>query len=1341
MFQQLVGFASVLPRLVALSERCPAAMRHRDLWTINEFALVKEIGNGAVSSVYYALCKRSCLKVAIKIYNKSKLTKLNLRQVEREISIHSSMNHPHIVDFYAAFEDAGFIYLVLEYAEGGDLFDAVKRKGGRLSESSVVQQVLHPYLTALLYMHKRRIVHRDIKPENTVFTREQVLKVTDFGLAVNANEERPVTRLGTLDYMAPEVLKCPDKYLPSDNKERSDLAYDEAVDAWAMGVLAYELIVGRPPFGMADREGTMKAIATMRQSIPDWVTEGARSFISLALDKSPGTRSTIAHLLQHPWIMSHKGRRGDMLMQQVRHLQHQSMQRIGSGHLTFSPGSSDAVQRQLQQGSVEALLAMQQHALHEQRQQHQAVIAVALNHHNAFAGASSSEALSSRVGVMNTFLPPPAFMTPHVDLRPAKRVIQRSAMTCLSDGSGGAHRAGGVQHAGNHIPPSANVPIMPQNISHPPHKSSGVSTPIMSAEDAVNMAMVGMASTFANIGPLSGILQVAHGDSPLAGTSPEDSIRMVRTHGSSSFKRRMPDEEAANNELLLPGSPGTATLSPLAASSSSAGSPFSSLIVNVGSSSPQQQQQQQSGGPESPTRVRLLPVRTSSTQLLSSHSAPIHNPTAPSSPTNSVVHPNQYQHQPSRFSKAKRDNADNELGGGSNSGLHRNSGSMSPVFVPVTSPGGGSLRSLLHSTSLPSTSYTSQATGVQAQGNAEEGPDSQQHQYLQQHRPISQTQAPSSDTVSQGMEWAINFSSLKLQSHPLNSPFASQLNSPMHRSSGQAGGCNSPLSRQDSDRSSTFFSPAATSGGAIQAALDSLQVSKLNLGGVSSSPLRQNSVAQHSENNFLLESGCGVVGRNGSSSEGSGLSATADGGSVSSTTPGPDATVGTSSNLNPAMAQRIRSQVSAAHILSQQQQQQQVAHSMGQLLMYSSDSIGQDTRPSIMQQQQLAVQAAAHQQHLMSMSYQQQQQQLRPPLLSLQQQGPQSFPYQQHQQPNLQTAFYKQQQRSHSMSYQQQQQQQQWIAPGLARLQPVSQESFLTYDPVTQQHVLALNLSSSTGSKNSQQQQQQGRPPFRNLSRGSMPALTVSKNQGHGHQAGLKQNGHQQEQQLQHQQEQQLQHQQEQQLQHQHHLPVRGVQSSESLKPAFLHQAPLFTHTSSQQGAMRAGTNTMVFGASSPSRGTCGTAHGTAYNSYQNIPHSDTPTFMQNSEQQQLLLQQGHLSWFSNPQAEPSRGSVYGEAPVSTHIPHGSSKDNPNISSVGLSSFSSLTPSALTFAPPPGFGSQAGEPAGVNLPLGELSPGEMELLIPFIHDESGMCSTMDDIIDFILSDEDVKRVA
>lgn len=283
---------------------CPIAMARDEFQLLRDFALIKEIGSGTSSCVWQAMCTRSFKSVAIKMYNKMLLTILNKRQVEREIAIHSSIQHANIVDFYAAFEDEQRIYLVLEFAAGGDLFDITKLKGGRLAESEVALLVIKPYLEALSYLHSNGIIHRDIKPENTVFTNDKVLKITDFGLAINQREERPVTRLGTLDYMAPEVIQCPDKHHPSDNKHRIDLIYGERVDAWAMGILAYELVVGRSPFGMSDRESTIYAITSSRPSFPAWTSQGVQSFVLMALEKSPATRAPILRLMQHPWIVS-----------------------------------------------------------------------------------------------------------------------------------------------------------------------------------------------------------------------------------------------------------------------------------------------------------------------------------------------------------------------------------------------------------------------------------------------------------------------------------------------------------------------------------------------------------------------------------------------------------------------------------------------------------------------------------------------------------------------------------------------------------------------------------------------------------------------------------------------------------------------------------------------------------------------------------------------------------------------------------------------------------------------------------------------------------------------------
>lgn len=136
----------------------------------------------------------------------------------------------------------------------------------------------------------------------------------DFGLSIDITQERPVTRVGTLDYMAPEVVVCPDKSLPGDNKEKEHLHYNNLVDAWAVGVLAYELIVGRAPFACNNLDASQKHLhkrATIQQILraqprfPAWITEPARHFITWALTKDVPKRPSIPQLSLHPWITSH----------------------------------------------------------------------------------------------------------------------------------------------------------------------------------------------------------------------------------------------------------------------------------------------------------------------------------------------------------------------------------------------------------------------------------------------------------------------------------------------------------------------------------------------------------------------------------------------------------------------------------------------------------------------------------------------------------------------------------------------------------------------------------------------------------------------------------------------------------------------------------------------------------------------------------------------------------------------------------------------------------------------------------------------------------------------------
>ncbi|KAL6751680.1 kinase-like domain-containing protein [Haematococcus lacustris] len=303
--------------LLFLSPRVPKAML-RQRWSLEDYVLQKHMHQGYIADVVDARCKKSNLRVALKVYSLPEMSELERVQLLREIRLHGRMSHPYVITVYSAFMEQGIhssqlgrakynhVVLVEEFADGGDLLGMMMRHGGRLNEAVAVNEVLRPLLAALVHLHAQGIVHRDLKPGNVLFDLRGTLKLADFGLALDLNEERANTRAGTLEFMAPEVLSCPAKSQPNENKDGQagpGQEYTTTADSWAVGALLYSIICGRPPFrGQNNKEVAkkiMKDDAVLDLVFPDRMSNLARDFVTCCMCKDPADRPTVLELQEH----------------------------------------------------------------------------------------------------------------------------------------------------------------------------------------------------------------------------------------------------------------------------------------------------------------------------------------------------------------------------------------------------------------------------------------------------------------------------------------------------------------------------------------------------------------------------------------------------------------------------------------------------------------------------------------------------------------------------------------------------------------------------------------------------------------------------------------------------------------------------------------------------------------------------------------------------------------------------------------------------------------------------------------------------------------------------------
>lgn len=175
-----------------------------------------------------------------------------------EIKIHKSIHHTNIVGFEHFFEDNENVYILLELCHNQTMNELLRRRK-RLTELEV-QCYLLQILNALRYLHKNRVIHRDLKLGNLFLSQNMEIKLGDFGLAtkVDFEGERKRTICGTPNYIAPEILEG-----------KSGHSYE--VDIWSFGVIAYTLLIGKPPFETNDVKTTYRRIKMNAYSFPEHV--------------------------------------------------------------------------------------------------------------------------------------------------------------------------------------------------------------------------------------------------------------------------------------------------------------------------------------------------------------------------------------------------------------------------------------------------------------------------------------------------------------------------------------------------------------------------------------------------------------------------------------------------------------------------------------------------------------------------------------------------------------------------------------------------------------------------------------------------------------------------------------------------------------------------------------------------------------------------------------------------------------------------------------------------------------------------------------------------------------
>ncbi|XP_060919065.1 MAP/microtubule affinity-regulating kinase 3a isoform X5 [Labrus mixtus] len=255
---------------------------------VGNYRLLKTIGKGNFAKVKLARHILTGREVAIKIIDKTQLNPNSLQKLFREVRIMKILNHPNIVKLFEVIETERTLYLVMEYASGGEVFDYLVAHG-RMKEKEA-RAKFRQIVSAVQYCHQKHIVHRDLKAENLLLDADMNIKIADFGFSNEFTMGNKLdTFCGSPPYAAPELFQGK-KY---DGPE---------VDVWSLGVILYTLVSGSLPFDGQNLKELRERVLRGKYRIPFYMSTDCENLLKRFLVLNPSKRGTLEQIMKDRWI-------------------------------------------------------------------------------------------------------------------------------------------------------------------------------------------------------------------------------------------------------------------------------------------------------------------------------------------------------------------------------------------------------------------------------------------------------------------------------------------------------------------------------------------------------------------------------------------------------------------------------------------------------------------------------------------------------------------------------------------------------------------------------------------------------------------------------------------------------------------------------------------------------------------------------------------------------------------------------------------------------------------------------------------------------------------------------